>query len=216
MKTILLAAAALLFAGTGILTADKIKWQPLFNGKDFANWGGAGKTEFRGYAIEDGIIKATPKCKYLVSEQEYESYELRFKFKLTPGANNGLGIHYPGTGDPAYTGMELQILDNTADKFKDLKNWQYHGSLYTMEAALRGALKPVGEWNDQMVTVTPHDVTVVLNGREILKTDLKAAREKHPKHKGVQRTKGHLVWCGHKDVVFFKDIEIQLPESERE
>ena len=37
---------------------------------------------------------------------------LRFSFRLTPGANNGIGIRAPGTGDAAYAGMEVQVLDD--------------------------------------------------------------------------------------------------------
>ena len=49
--------------------------------------------------------------------------------------------------------MELQILDNSHERYAKLKDYQYHGSLYTLKAAKRGHLKPVGEWNRQKVTV---------------------------------------------------------------
>ena len=186
------------------------KWTPLFNGVDFTNWGGAGKTEHVGYYVNDGEIHATPACRFLTSDREYKHYRFRFEFKLTPGANNGLGIHYPGTGDPAYTGMEIQMLDNTAEKFADLKDWQYHGSLYTLAAAKKGHLKPVGAWNLQEVIVAPdHTVRVLLNGTEILKTDLKKARKAHPKHQGAKRQQGHLVFCGHKDIISLRNLQIQ-------
>jgi hypothetical protein len=37
--------------------------------------------------------------------------------------------------DPAYAGFESQVLDNTDAKYKGLKDWQYHGSLYGVTAA---------------------------------------------------------------------------------
>ena len=40
--------------------------------------------------------------------------------RLTPGANNGIGIRAPLTGDAAYAGMEIQVLDDTADQYKAL------------------------------------------------------------------------------------------------
>ena len=70
---------------------------------------------------------------------------------MTPGANNGLGIRSPLKGDAAYAGMELQILDDTAEIYSKLKPYQYHGSLYGVSAAKKGHLKPVGEWNYQEV-----------------------------------------------------------------
>ena len=89
-------------------------WVELFNGKDFTNFGAAGKTEQNGYLVKEGVIESTRKCRNLMTEKQYSDYILEFEFQLTPGANNGLGIHYPGSGDAAYTGMELQIIDNTA------------------------------------------------------------------------------------------------------
>ena len=83
----------------------------LFNGKDFTGWGADGKTEMNGYIVKDGMIESTNKARNLMTDREFGSYVLEFEFQLTPGANNGLGIHYPGNGNPAYSGMELQILD---------------------------------------------------------------------------------------------------------
>lgn len=41
--------------------------------------------------------------------------------------------------------MEIQILDNSAKKYAKLKEYQFHGSLYTLQAAKREGLKP-GPW----------------------------------------------------------------------
>ena len=132
---------------TTFTTAWAGEFVSLFNGKDFTGWGGKGKVEEQGYTVKDGVIVSTPKCRFLITEKEYTNYVFEFEFKLSPGANNGLGIHYPGEGDPAYTGLELQILDNTHEKYADLKDYQFHGGLYTLKAAKKGHLKPVGEWN---------------------------------------------------------------------
>ena len=83
----------------------------------------------------------------LYTEKEYADFIYRFEFQLTPGANNGLGIRAPLTGDAAYVGMELQILDNTAPIYANLHEYQYHGSVYGVIPAKKGFLKPVGEWN---------------------------------------------------------------------
>ena len=104
----------------------------LFNGKDLTGWTG------KGYVVTDGAIVCTPKGKNLTTVKQYTNYIFEFEFKLPPGGNNGLGIHYPGTGNPAYAGMEVQILDDTAKKYAQLKTYQYHGGLYTLQAAKRG------------------------------------------------------------------------------
>ena len=69
------------------------------------------------YAAEDGMIVIKPVDNSggnLYTEKEYSDFVFRFEFQLTPAANNGLGIRAPLTGDAAYVGMELQILDDTA------------------------------------------------------------------------------------------------------
>ncbi len=189
------------------------KFVELFNGKDFEGWGAKGKTEFKGYLVKDGAIVSTPKCRMLATDQEYGDYVLEFEFQLTPAANNGLGIHYAGQGDPAYKGMELQVLDNTAKKWAKLKDYQYHGSLYGLVPAKRGFLKPVGEWNKEVVTVKGPKVKVELNGTVIMEAnldDLVSKLEKSHKHReGAQRRKGKICFCGHGDIVSYRNIRIK-------
>lgn len=182
---------------------------PLFSGKDFTGWGGAGLDEHEGYEIEDGVIVATPKCKILSTDRNFTDYVLEFEFQLTEGANNGLGIHYAGAGDPAYHGMELQILDNTAEKYAGkLKPYQFHGSLYTLKPAEKGALKPVGEWNHQKVTVRAAQVTVELNGKKILEAELDELQAENPEHQGVARRSGKIAFCGHGDTIRLRNINL--------
>jgi len=190
------------------------EWMELFNGKDFTHWGGAGKTEQNGYLIKDGTITSTPKCRVLQTEKEFSDYVLQFEFKLTPGANNGLGIHYPGKGDAAYTGMEIQILDNTAPKYANLKDYQFHGGLYTLVAAKKGHLKPVGEWNKEVVTINGPMVKVELNGTVIMEANLDEINKSKPKHEGAKRRSGHIAFCGHGDIVSFKNIKIKELDAE--
>lgn len=195
----------------GIASAEqKLKMRSLFNGKDLTGWKG------EGYIVEDGAISCTPKGRNLMTEETFSNYSLEFEFLLTPGANNGLGIHYPGTGDGAYTGMEIQVLDNTAEKYKDLKEYQFHGSIYTLAPAKKSGLKPVGEWNHQQVIVNGSQVKVVLNGETILDVSLDELSKKDPKHEGVKRRAGHIAWLGHGDKVSYRNIKIReiAPEAE--
>ena len=121
---------SLCVAASLVGVSARADWVDLFNGKDLTNFGAPGKTEHRGYVVKDGMIESTPKSSNLMTDKDYSDYILEFEFQLTPGANNGLGIHYAGNGNPSQNGMELQIIDNTAKKYEKLKDYQYHGSLY--------------------------------------------------------------------------------------
>src|SRR5699024_10028711 len=108
-------------------------------------------------------------------EKEYDNFVLRFEFKLTPGANNGIGIRAPLEGDAAYEGMEIQVLDNTADVYKNLHKYQYHGSVYGVIPAKRGFLKPIGEWNTEEIRAEGNKIKVTLNGTTIVDGDISDA-----------------------------------------
>lgn len=184
----------------------------LFNGENLDGWVG-NKTSYR---AENGMIVIDPKGAgggNLFTEKEYGDFALRFEFQLTPGANNGLGIHAPLEGDAAYVGKELQILDNTADKFAELQEYQYHGSVYGVIPAKRGFLKPVGEWNSQEVIVNHPHIKIILNGETILDGDYLEASKNgtldHKEHPGLQRSSGYIGFLGHGDVVRFKNISIK-------
>ncbi|MFC7337952.1 DUF1080 domain-containing protein [Haloferula chungangensis] len=192
----------LLSAMATMASAEPLESLPLFNGKDLTGWNG------EGYVVEDGAIVCTPKGRILKSDSRFANYALDLEFKLTAGANNGLGIHYPGHGDPAYTGMEIQILDDAAEEYQDLRPYQFHGSLYNMVPAKKGALRPAGEWNIQRVIVNGDDVKVELNGQQITAGKLSELQQKFADHAGVKRRSGQIAFCGHGDKVSFRNVRI--------
>lgn len=186
----------------------------LFDGTNMHEWTG----NTTDYVIENGNIAIRPKPGKgsggnLFTKDEYSDFVFRFEFQLTPGANNGLGIRAPLTGDAAYTGMELQILDNEAPIYKNLHIYQYHGSVYGTLPAKRGFLKPVGEWNYQEVFVKGPKIKVVLNGTVILDGDLTEARKNGAAdgkaHPGLLRKSGHIGFLGHGSPLQFRNIRIK-------
>ena len=184
-------------------------FEVVFNGQDFSSW--AGPTE--NYQIQDGVLLCKPrKGGTIFTQQEYSDFVARLEFKLPPGGNNGLAIRYPGSGDPAYTGMcELQILDSDHTKYARLDPSQYHGSAYGMVPAHRGYLRPAGQWNFQEVTVHGPNIKVELNGTVILDTDLSQVNEfmANRLHPGKDRSRGHFGFAGHSDPVQFRNIRIK-------
>lgn len=188
---------------------EEAGYASLFDGKTLAGWQGSTK----GYLAENGeLICLKHGGGKLYTEKEYGDFSFRFEFQLTPGANNGIGIRTPLRGDPAYAGMEVQVLDNTAPQYANLKPYQFHGSIYGVAAAERGHLKPVGEWNSQEIICQGKHVQVILNGVTILDVDLEKASTpktldgKH--HPGLKREQGHIAFCGHGAKVKFRNIRI--------
>ncbi len=185
----------------------------VFNGKDFTGWAGP----LENYEVVDGAIVCKPKKGGNVfTKEEYADSVARVEYRLPPGGNNGLAIRYPGTGRPSQDAMcEIQILDDTADKYKKLDPRQYNGSAYGMAPAQRGYLRPVGEWNFMEVTVRGPTIQVELNGTRILDADLSKVTEFKDKlaHPGKDRTTGHFGFAGHNDPVAFRTVQIKRLEK---
>lgn len=190
----------------------KAGYKVLFDGTNMHEWIGNTKD----YVIDNGDLVIYPTNGghgNLYTKDEYKNFSFRFEFQLTPGANNGLGIRAPLEGDAAYQGMELQILDNEADIYKDLNVYQYHGSVYGVIPAKRGFLKPVGEWNTEEAIVNGTKIKVILNGTVILDGDIAEARKNgtldHKDHPGLKNETGHIGFLGHGSVVRFRNIRVK-------
>lgn len=197
--TMLLFAAALLSTN-----AAEEGFTPLFNGSNLDGWVGNTK----GYVASDGVLVCQAgkgKGGNIYTEQEYDNFVFRFEFKLTPGANNGVGIRAPLSGTASKKAFEIQILDNSAEKYAKLQPTQYHGSVYKCAAAKRGHLKPVGEWNSEEIRADGHHITVVLNGVTIVdRADVE--RYKRP-------ARGHIGFLGHGSHVEFRNIRVKQLEA---
>lgn len=182
----------------------------LFNGHDFSDWIGAVDS----YEVVDGAIQCRPgKGGNLLTAQQYDNFIVRLEFRLSPGGNNGLAIRVPGPDTiPAYDGIEVQVLDDTAEKYAALESHQFNGSAYGLKAAERGYLRPVGDWNEEEVIVDGDRIAVRLNGHLILNADLAKLRDAPidgKEHPGAFRTTGHFGFCGHSDPVAFRNIRIK-------
>ncbi|HQK77004.1 MAG TPA: DUF1080 domain-containing protein [Candidatus Hydrogenedentes bacterium] len=183
----------------------------LFNGVDLTGWEG----DTGGYAAEDGLLVCKPGGN-LYTVKDYANFVLRFEFKLMPGANNGLAVRVPMPAHAAYEGMELQILDDTAEKYNELQPYQYHGSIYGVVPAKKGFLRPVGEWNEQEVIAEGRHIVVKLNGEVIVDANIEEASKNGTmdgkEHPGLLRDSGRLGFCGHGDVLYFRNIRVkELP-----
>ena len=212
-----IALGAAVFAGCTTLNRET-GFLPLFDGKTLNGWkllGGKGD----GYGVKDGVLYcAKGGGGNLLTERQYSDFIFRFEFKLEAGGNNGIALRAPLEGGSlAYLGMESQILDDAAPQYAKLKAAQYHGSIYLVAPAKRGALRPVGEWNEEEIYCRGRHLRVTVNGKVTVDTNLNDVtdRETLRKHPGMLRDKGHLGFLGHNDYVEFRNLRLkELPVSE--
>jgi hypothetical protein len=216
-KTLFLTSAVVLLSAGCVTTLPEQGFSSMFDGKTMNGWKLVNK-KGEGYGIKDGVLYcARGGGGNLLTDREYADFVLRFEFKLEDGSNNGLGIRAPLDGETHYVGMELQILDDTASKYANLRPAQYHGSVYDTVPAKRGSLRPVGQWNFEEVTAQGRHITVKVNGKVIVDTNLNDITDPEVlrKHPGMLRDKGHIGFLGHDDYVEFRNIRIkELPRSQ--
>ena len=229
LMMLLAAGASLLLAGAAQAPQQKEDgFTPLFNGKDFTGWvyglraNGTENKSGKGYQIENGVIYSTKEDGgNLYTEKEYANFVFRFEFRLTPNANNGIGIRAPLVGDAAYAGMEIQVLDDGGSEYTNLLPGQYHGSIYKVAPAKRGFQKPVGEWNSEEIVANGRQITVKLNGTTIVDANLDDVKDeatlkehrdlsKPDGSQGIANTKGHIGFLGHGAHVEFRNIRVKV------
>ncbi len=148
-------------------------WELLFDGKTTRGW----HTYLRDtvgskWQVKDGAIIFDPSQPQsgggdIVTNKEYENYELNLEWKISKGGNSG--IIFDIQEDPKYdatylTGPEMQVLDNI-DASDNKKQNHLAGCLYDMSGdATVSKPNPVGEWNHVRLIQNKGHLTFWLNG----------------------------------------------------
>jgi N-sulfoglucosamine sulfohydrolase len=191
---------------------------PLFNGRNLDGWT-LRRADRKGYVVEDGLLVCPADGGgFLFTEKEYADFSFRFEFRLSEAANNGIAIRTPLLDQkPAYEGIEIQILDNVGYP-RQLRPAQYHGSIYDVVPAKRGALKPVGRWNEQEIICQGRRITIIVNEMVIVNADLDKLTDLElvEKHPGLKRAKGHLGLLGHGSRVEFRNLRVKELTQEQD
>lgn len=150
------------------------------------------------WSVKDGVLQPPPKQRgtWLVSDKEYGDFILEFEFKLDKLGNSGVALRSPLKGDPAFDGLELQLVDL---RYKpDSKDDELTGAIYRAIAPTKQVYKPT-EWNSCQIELKGPKLKVVMNDETIQDVDLSKVEKGGKKHDGKDATpikdrprKGHI------------------------
>jgi 3-keto-disaccharide hydrolase len=204
----------------------EIKWVSLFDGSSLAGWHGFNKTgEIKNWKIEDSAMVCLGAAKDahggdIVSDKEYENFELTWQWKVTKGANSGVMYHVIESTKyqaPYETGPEYQVIDDIGFPDK-LEEWQKAAADYAMTPANdKKKLMPVGEWNTSKIVFNNGHVEHWLNGEKVVefqawndewKKEKETGKWKDYPDYGVAK-KGRIALQDHGNKVYYKDIMIK-------
>ncbi len=202
MRRLAILGAAILLLGIGAVAIwtqqAEEGFVPLFNGKDLTGWHVMGSPSWK---VEDGILVCTGEGGgWLRSDKQYENFVLRLEFRISKGGNSGIFIRSALEGNPAFTGMEIQILD---DHGRDPAPYTT-GAIYDAVAPKKNMSKPAGEWNFVEIICSGPWIVVAMNGEEIVRVNM----DEHPKLKERLR-KGYIGLQNHGSRVEFRNIRIK-------
>ncbi|HKJ68980.1 MAG TPA: DUF1080 domain-containing protein, partial [bacterium] len=182
---------------------------PLFNGKDLTGWEIIDGRE-GSWHVEDNILYTQGAGGgWLSTTEQYGNFRLSLEFRVPPGGNSGVFLRAPHQGNPAYRGMEIQVLDDYAEQYATLQPWQYTGSVYAVEAPLKRASKNANEWQRMEILCDGPRVRVTLNGTVIVNTNLIKHMDKTDEHPGLKRRRGYIGLQNHSTRVDYRNIRIQ-------
>jgi len=148
---------------------------------------------------------------YLTRDRIYGDFELTLAYRLPPAGNSGIGVHYPPGGHPSTTGIEIQLLDDTAPRYANLLPTQYNGAIYRLVPPRARAARAPGEWNEIVVRCQGARILVRLNGVVIQDVDRDRFREPVGDLKPLAERprRGCVGLQSHGDPVDFRDVTIR-------
>jgi hypothetical protein len=143
----------------------------LFNGRDFTGWvalhGGEWKIEDGAIVGRNGTNWTTNPEKsgsWLRTEKEYSDFVLELEYAINARGNAGVFIRSGLEKNPAFTGHEMQIVDDHGKEPRKSST----GALYDMVAASKNMSRPANEWNKVRIICKGKRIQINLNGEDIV------------------------------------------------
>jgi hypothetical protein len=213
------------FAQNTLTPAEKKEgWKLLFDGTSSKGWHVFNKkSDGAAWKVADGELYLDSSTKEgrgdLITDSEYENYELQLEWKVSACANSG--ILFNVVEDAKYnavyvTGPEMQVLDNSCHP--DAKIHKHRaGDLYDLIPCSEETVKPAGEWNQARLVSNKSNYEFWLNGKKLVTFTMHdaawdamvaASKFKNMPDFGKAK-KGHIALQDHGDKVFFRNVKIK-------
>lgn len=194
--------------GTDLLATGLVGWQQIGGQEGAWQYEPAASLEpGEGVLVTEGAGGG-----WLATLRQYNNFALSLEFRVPPGGNSGIFLRAPLEGNPAYEGMEIQILDDHAERWQDLEPYQYTGSIYGVQAPSERVTRPAGQWQEMLIIARGSKIQIGLNGRKIIDADLTNYPHKFESHPGLVRDEGYIGLQNHGSRVEFRNVRIrELP-----
>ena len=146
-------------------------WVLLFDGTTTKGWMTPKRKPLPQSHVQNGALNPHPTDYMLTHETPWGDFVLALEFKISAKCNSGVFIRTsplearPGK-DVGFNGLEVAIDDTATAGYHDT------GALYDLAKPSRNAMKPVGEWNQMVLTCQGPKVTVEINGAVVNTIDL--------------------------------------------
>jgi len=177
-------------------------WMTLFNGEDLSGWEVMGGNK-DAFTVKEEVIECNGGGGHWLryADGQFEDFVFSLEFRASQGANSGIFIRAATEGNPAYTGMEVQILDDHGQEPRNNTT----GSIYGSITPMLNMSRPAGEWNQVEITCKGENVVVTMNGVKII--DIRM--DQHDSLRERLR-KGYVGFQDHGHYVWFRNVKIKL------
>ncbi|MES2599103.1 MAG: DUF1080 domain-containing protein [Verrucomicrobiota bacterium] len=118
-----------------------------------------------GWGFTDGVLVAKDHDT-LWTKDSYGDFILDLEFKVAKESNSGIFLR-SGDIKNVLAALEIQVHDST-----DGSKYGMVSAIYDAMPPSKNASKPVGEWNHITITCKGPQVTVLLNGGEVINANL--------------------------------------------
>jgi len=143
---------------------------------------------------------------------DYANFDLKLEFNVPKEGNSGVFIRRPLKGDGAYTGMEIQVIDDDAKHFGKLQPWQLCGSIYHEVVPSVRATREAGTWQTMEIVADKNLVKVYINGAKIVDADLDQYTTTTAKAAPLKDRprKGYIGLQNHGSGIEYRNVRIKL------